>query len=151
MERTIETILGFIDLVFLWGICKRMECAWCAFCFLSLSLCNADADGEGGAFKSNNKATFYTDTEKSPFLRGRRSIVPYVSVIFLGASANSGYDLLGARTFLEVGVGEFLCIFFFANGLDLIEYNSINFQMYTRVSFLFSWNNICLLISTERN
>jgi len=36
----------------------------------------------GGAFKSNNKATFYTDTEKSPFLRGRRSIVPYVSVIF---------------------------------------------------------------------
>ena len=72
----------------------------------------------GGAFKSNNKATFYTDTEKSPFLRGRRSIVPYVSVIFLGASANSGYDLLGARTFLEVGVGEFLCIFFLR--MDLI-------------------------------
>ena len=36
----------------------------------------------GGGVKSNNKATFYTDTEKSPFLRGRRSIVPYVSVIF---------------------------------------------------------------------
>jgi len=47
---------------------------------LTLSLCNADVDG--GAVKSNNKATFYTDTEKSPFLRGRRSIVPYVSVIF---------------------------------------------------------------------
>jgi len=46
---------------------------------------------------------------------------------------------LGVRIFLEVGVGEScsfsLSRFFFCNGLDLIEHDSINFQMYTRVSF----------------
>ena len=44
---------------------------------------------DGGLFESNDKATFYTDTEKSPFLRGRRSIVPYVFSIVLECCTNS--------------------------------------------------------------
>jgi len=52
VERIIETILGFIDLVFLWRTCKRMECAWCAF----LSLCDTDTDA--GRLKAIIKPRF---------------------------------------------------------------------------------------------
>ncbi|KAF5349953.1 hypothetical protein D9756_009245 [Leucocoprinus leucothites] len=36
----------------------------------------------------NDKATFYTDTEKSPHLRGRRSIVPCANILGGGSSIN---------------------------------------------------------------
>jgi len=57
------------------------------------------------AFESNDKATFYTDTEKSSFLRGRRSIVPYVSIalFFSRASANLRYVFFRCANILGGG------------------------------------------------
>ncbi|KAG2075739.1 alcohol oxidase [Suillus decipiens] len=36
----------------------------------------------------NDKATFYTDTQPSPYLRGRQSIVPYANILGGGSSIN---------------------------------------------------------------
>ena len=38
--------------------------------------------------RSNDKATFYTDTMKSSYMRGRRSIVPCANILGGGSSIN---------------------------------------------------------------
>ena len=40
------------------------------------------------SFCSNDKATFYVDTQKSSYLRGRRSIVPCANILGGGSSIN---------------------------------------------------------------
>lgn len=55
---------------------------------------------------SNGNATFYTDTEKSPHLRGRRAIVPCVSILKRIYDLYFDFGIIGLLIFSEVQAGN---------------------------------------------